>query len=47
MLIETNSSPEDSEYEVACMQPGIGKLDMFPSIWGRKYILLLSCGFLG
>lgn len=29
--------PEDSEYEIACMQPGVGKLDVFPSIWGRKY----------
>ncbi|CAL5866936.1 uncharacterized protein PFLUO_LOCUS1148 [Penicillium psychrofluorescens] len=27
--------PEDSEYEVACMQPGIGKLEVFPSIWGH------------
>jgi hypothetical protein len=30
--------PEDSEYEVACMKPGVGKLEVFPSIWGRKYI---------
>ncbi|KAJ5704135.1 hypothetical protein N7493_011273 [Penicillium malachiteum] len=27
--------PEDSEYEVKCMAPGIGKLDIFPSIWGH------------
>ncbi|KAL4893803.1 Alpha/Beta hydrolase protein [Aspergillus ambiguus] len=27
--------PEDSEYEVACMQPGIGTLRVFPSIWGH------------
>ena len=27
--------PEDSEYEVASMSPGIGKLDAFPSIWGH------------
>ncbi|KAJ5925935.1 hypothetical protein N7454_007445 [Penicillium verhagenii] len=27
--------PEDSEYEVACMTPGVGKLDVFPSIWGH------------
>lgn len=32
--------PEDSEYEVACMAPGVGKLDVFPSIWGRKRYLL-------
>jgi hypothetical protein len=31
-------SPEDSEYEVKCMQPGIGELEVFPSIWGRKSI---------
>ena len=29
--------PEDSEYEVQCMKPGIGKMDVFPSVWGRKY----------
>lgn len=28
-------SPEDSEYEVACMSPGIGTLEVFPSIWGH------------
>lgn len=28
--------PEDSEYEVKCMKDGIGELDVFPSIWGRK-----------
>ncbi|KAJ5146864.1 hypothetical protein N7526_000216 [Penicillium atrosanguineum] len=27
--------PEDSEYEVACMKPGVGKLEVFPSIWGH------------
>ncbi|KAJ5649009.1 uncharacterized protein N7484_002732 [Penicillium longicatenatum] len=27
--------PEDSEYEVACMAPGVGKLGVFPSIWGH------------
>ncbi|KAK2747771.1 hypothetical protein FQN57_001801 [Myotisia sp. PD_48] len=27
--------PEDSEYEVANMAPGIGELDVFPSIWGH------------
>ncbi|KAJ5131435.1 uncharacterized protein N7515_007474 [Penicillium bovifimosum] len=27
--------PEDSEYEVACMKPGIGTLGVFPSIWGH------------
>lgn len=32
--------PEDSEYEVASMKPGIGKLDVFPSIWGREYLVL-------
>lgn len=25
------------------MKPGIGKLDMFPSIWGREYIPFSSC----
>ena len=28
-------SPEDSEYEVANMQPGIGQLEVLPSIWGH------------
>lgn len=28
-------SPEDSEYEVANMKPGIGQLEVFPSIWGH------------
>ena len=32
--------PEDSEYEVASMKPGVGKLDIFPSIWGRKYSIM-------
>ncbi|KAA8651543.1 hypothetical protein EYZ11_008646 [Aspergillus tanneri] len=27
--------PEDSEYEVACMKPGIGSLSVIPSIWGH------------
>lgn len=27
--------PEDSEIEVSLMRPGIGKLDVFPSIWGH------------
>lgn len=27
--------PEDSEYEVRCMRPGIGQLAVFPSIWGH------------
>ncbi|KAE8148262.1 Alpha/Beta hydrolase protein [Aspergillus avenaceus] len=27
--------PEDSEYEVACMRPGIGTLRIIPSIWGH------------
>ncbi|KAJ5901546.1 hypothetical protein N7495_002074 [Penicillium taxi] len=27
--------PEDSEYEVSHMKPGVGKLDIFPSIWGH------------
>ncbi|MCJ1227784.1 hypothetical protein MMC12_004443 [Toensbergia leucococca] len=27
--------PEDSEYEVANMEPGIGRLEVFPSIWGH------------
>ncbi|KAM5341175.1 hypothetical protein ACJ41O_015284 [Fusarium nematophilum] len=27
--------PEDSEYEVACMRPGVGELDVYPSIWGH------------
>ena len=29
------SSPEDSEYEVANMRPGVGKLEVFPTIWGH------------
>lgn len=28
-------SPEDSEYEVANMKPGVGELEVFPSIWGH------------
>ncbi|KAF2087039.1 homoserine acetyltransferase family protein [Saccharata proteae CBS 121410] len=27
--------PEDSEYEVANMSPGIGRMEPFPSIWGH------------
>lgn len=27
--------PEDSEYEVKCMKPGVGVLDVYPSIWGH------------
>ncbi|XHG07328.1 hypothetical protein AWENTII_010480 [Aspergillus wentii] len=27
--------PEDSEYEVACMKPGIGEFEPIPSIWGH------------
>ncbi|WEW54775.1 alpha/beta hydrolase family protein [Emydomyces testavorans] len=27
--------PEDSEYEVANMLPGVAQLDVFPSIWGH------------
>ncbi|EPS35818.1 hypothetical protein H072_10799 [Dactylellina haptotyla CBS 200.50] len=27
--------PEDSEYEVKCMAPGVGELDIYPSIWGH------------
>ncbi|KAI0456815.1 Alpha/Beta hydrolase protein [Xylaria acuta] len=27
--------PEDSEYEVACMSPGVGNCIAFPSIWGH------------
>lgn len=27
--------PEDSEYEVANMKPGIGQLEVFPTIWGH------------
>ncbi|OJD10600.1 hypothetical protein AJ78_08435 [Emergomyces pasteurianus Ep9510] len=27
--------PEDSEYEVTHLQPGIGELDVFPSVWGH------------
>ena len=29
--------PEDSEFEVASMNPGTAELDIIPSIWGRKY----------
>ncbi|WAO92450.1 Hypothetical protein NCS54_00995900 [Fusarium falciforme] len=27
--------PEDSEYEVSCMNPEIAELDVYPSIWGH------------
>ncbi|KAK2839153.1 hypothetical protein FQN49_006419 [Arthroderma sp. PD_2] len=27
--------PEDSKYEVDNMAPGVGELDVFPSIWGH------------
>ncbi|KIX93260.1 uncharacterized protein Z520_11116 [Fonsecaea multimorphosa CBS 102226] len=27
--------PEDSEYEVKNMSPGVGQLDVYPSIWGH------------
>ncbi|KAK5089633.1 hypothetical protein LTR70_006556 [Exophiala xenobiotica] len=27
--------PEDSEYEVKCMCPGVGELNVYPSIWGH------------
>lgn len=32
---QTNTSPEDSEYEVANMKPGVGQLEIFPTIWGH------------
>ncbi|KIW40714.1 uncharacterized protein PV06_07891 [Exophiala oligosperma] len=27
--------PEDSEYEVSSMSPGVGTLDVYPSVWGH------------
>jgi hypothetical protein len=30
-----NFRPEDSEIEVANMKPGVGQMDIFPSIWGH------------
>ena len=30
-----NFRPEDSEIEVANMKPGVGLMDVFPSIWGH------------
>ncbi|KAF4978330.1 hypothetical protein FZEAL_5270 [Fusarium zealandicum] len=27
--------PEDSEYEVSCMDPDVAELDVYPSIWGH------------
>ncbi len=32
---ENACRPEDSEYEVANMKPGVGQLEIFPSIWGH------------
>ncbi|MCJ1392326.1 hypothetical protein MMC18_005193 [Xylographa bjoerkii] len=32
---EAADRPEDSEYEVAHMSPGVGRLEQFPSIWGH------------
>lgn len=31
----TSNRPEDSAIEISLMRPGIGKLDVFPSIWGH------------
>jgi homoserine acetyltransferase len=27
--------PEDSDYEVECMAEGVGRLEIFPSVWGH------------
>ena len=27
--------PEDSEYEVECMEEGVGRCVAFPSVWGH------------
>jgi len=35
LLIILLSRPEDSEYELANMAPGVGTLEVFPSIWGH------------
>lgn len=32
---DAHDSPEDSEYEVKSMKPGLGQLGIFPSIWGH------------
>lgn len=34
-MTDTFRRPEDSEYEVKCMSPGVGALDVYPSIWGH------------
>lgn len=31
----TENRPEDSEIEVSLMKEGVGKLAVFPSIWGH------------
>lgn len=33
--------PEDSEYEVECMNDGIGKCIPFPSIYGHWYVYMI------
>ena len=37
VLIEVDQtrSPEDSRYEVANMKPGVGQLEIFPTVWGH------------
>ena len=37
VLIEVDQtcSPEDSRYEVANMKPGVGQLEVFPTVWGH------------
>ncbi|KAF4548626.1 Alpha/beta hydrolase fold-containing protein 14 [Elsinoe fawcettii] len=32
---DLDNSPEDSEYEVFCMTPGVGTCEAFPSVWGH------------
>ena len=44
-LISNQNRPEDSEYEVQCMQKGVAELDIFPSIWGRKYIFIIAIAY--
>ena len=34
-MIDFSYRPEDSEYEVENMSPGVGTLDVYPSIWGH------------
>lgn len=34
-MVKRLCSPEDSDYEVANMKPGVGQLEVFPSIWGH------------